>query len=243
VSSCVLVVPLRDFDTAKTRLSDVLSGAQRRDLATLCARRVLDRKIECHRIVVCDSDAVEDWARDQGIDRVRVTATGLNAALTESIDEIRLRYPTSDLVIAHGDIVDPTGLDTVVSTHFNTNSDVLIVPDRRRDGTNVLRLAAHIVSEWTFEYGPGSFERHYRQALTSGWTSTIHEDDGLAIDLDTPEDLCESRVRAFLAAHFPEWSLPLLENGTPISAGTELTGTELTGTESPKPETTKTDPI
>lgn len=208
MTSCALVVPLRDFGTAKTRLSEILSSAQRSDLAELCAERVLDRTADCHRIVVCDCDAVEFWALDRSIDCVRVAETGLNAALTAALPDIRRLVPGADLVIAHGDIVDPHGLDGIIASRTDDRTDSVIVPDRRRDGTNVLCLGARVASDWTFAYGPGSFERHRSHALSRGWSVSVLVDDGLATDIDTPEDLLEPRVRTFLAAHFPEWSLP-----------------------------------
>lgn len=211
MNSRALVVPLRDFGTAKSRLSDVLTDTQRSRLAELCARGVFDRQVPCHRIAVCDTDSMEGWALDLGVDCVRVSVAGLNAALTAALPEIRRRHPASDLVIAHGDIIDPIGLDEILSPESFQGTDVVIVPDRHRDGTNVLRLAANVAGDWSFEYGPGSFERHCEGARAKGWRFALHENDGLATDLDTPDDVLEPRVLAFLATHFPEWSIPGME--------------------------------
>lgn len=209
MDSSVLIVPLRDFDTAKSRLSEFLTAQQRGALARTCARRVLERSVECHRVVVCDSDDVESWSTDLGVDTVRVLGSGLNGALAEALPIICGRHPGSDLVIAHGDIVDPMGLDDLVRIDpGDSPAHVVIVPDRRDDGTNVVRLAARIRREWVFEYGPGSFTRHLSRAKALGWTTIVHRNEGLASDIDTPEDLSLPEVRSFLAAHFPEWRLP-----------------------------------
>jgi 2-phospho-L-lactate guanylyltransferase len=210
--SSALIVPLRDFGTAKTRLSEFLSVEQRRRLAELCAHRVLDRGVRCPRIVVCDCDSVELWAHGSGAECVRVTEVGLNAALTAALPEIRQRHPNSDLVIAHGDIVDPLALDEILTSDDFAPIDVVIVPDRHRTGTNVLRLSTRVASDWVFAYGPGSFDRHRLQAAANGWSLHVLIDEGLATDLDTPDDLREERVRSLLTAHFPDWSLPELES-------------------------------
>ena len=212
MTPCALVVPLRNFSTAKSRLSGSLSGPDRSTLARVCAEGVLERHVSCDRIVVCDSDDVENWSNSLGIESVRVTSSGLNASLEEALATIRLRHPNDDLVIAHGDIIEPSGLDDVITGRKYVSDlqdtplsgslpNVVIVPDRRRDGTNVLRLDREALENWTFEYGSGSFEKHLRQALSRGLRVDIHLDEGLALDVDVPEDLMHPRVRSFLSEH------------------------------------------
>lgn len=204
----VLIVPLRDFETAKTRLGDVLTASRRSDLARLCAQRVLTRDVDCHRIVVCDSDSVEKWARDLEVDTVRVTTPGLNAALSEALPTIRSRHPDADVIIAHGDIVEPAGLDDLITpTSQPDSARVVIVPDSRRDGTNVLRIDSTMCADWTFQYGPASFSKHLQQAQSRGWSVRVHHDAGLATDLDTREDLGLPLVRSFLSRNFPDWEI------------------------------------
>lgn len=189
-----------------------MSGSDRSRLARVCAERVLDRHVECERIVVCDSDEVESWSNRIGVETVRVTSSGLNASLEEAVVTIQHRHPNMDVVIAHGDIIDPSGLDDVItarkyfisSDEFSTKDpppNVVIVPDRRRDGTNVLRLDHLALCNWTFEYGQGSFEKHLRQALARGLRIDIHFDEGLALDVDVPEDLTHPLVQSFLIDH------------------------------------------
>jgi 2-phospho-L-lactate guanylyltransferase len=212
MNQCALVVPLRSFSSAKTRLKDSLSGPDRMRLAQVCAKGVLDRQVACDRIVVCDSDEVEIWSNELGVETVRVTRAGLNASLEEGLVTILNRHPDADLVIAHGDIIDPSGLDEVITGHrYRSSADiaspheslpnVVIVPDRRRDGTNVLRLDRKALENWTFEYGSGSFDKHLSQARSHGLRVDIHLDEGLALDVDFPEDLTHPRVRSFMDQH------------------------------------------
>lgn len=195
---------------AKSRLGEVLDRSERRTLAMICAAHVLDRRVACERIVVCDDDAVEAWSRHLGATCVRVTSTGLNESLSEALPVIVSLHPNSAIVIAHGDIADPRRLDDLLmgTTDIADESAVVIVPDRHHDGTNVLRLSSRVVREWRFEYGPGSFERHVLQAHSRGWSLVVHEEPGLAIDLDTPEDLALPYVRSFLTEYFPALRLP-----------------------------------
>ena len=64
---------------------------------------------------------------------------------------------------------------------------LVIVPDRRRDGSNVLCVPT--ACGFRFAYGPGSFQRHVAEADRLGLAVTVVDDDALAADMDHPEDL------------------------------------------------------
>jgi 2-phospho-L-lactate guanylyltransferase len=64
---------------------------------------------------------------------------------------------------------------------------VTLVPDRRRDGTNVAVVPTG--AGFQFAYGAGSFERHRAEAARLGLACEIVYDRRLALDVDIPEDL------------------------------------------------------
>jgi 2-phospho-L-lactate guanylyltransferase (CobY/MobA/RfbA family) len=64
-----------------------------------------------------------------------------------------------------------------------------MVPDRHRDGTNV--LAFPVISSFTTAYGPGSFDNHVRLAALAGLEHVVINDASLELDLDTADDLGE----------------------------------------------------
>ena len=65
--------------------------------------------------------------------------------------------------------------------------EVLICPDRRNDGTNLLYINPEgLIS---FCYGSGSFNKHLELAKKSGARINIIASNSLGLDLDTPEDL------------------------------------------------------
>jgi 2-phospho-L-lactate guanylyltransferase len=70
---------------------------------------------------------------------------------------------------------------------IGTGREVVLVPDRRRDGTNVLSIP--IGTDFTFRYGPGSFERHREEAARCGLAVVVLELDDLTWDVDEPGDL------------------------------------------------------
>jgi 2-phospho-L-lactate guanylyltransferase len=66
---------------------------------------------------------------------------------------------------------------------------VTLVPDRRDDGTNVLRLPARC--EFRFAYGPGSFRAHRAEATRLGLAVRVVRKPDLAYDVDWPADVAE----------------------------------------------------
>jgi 2-phospho-L-lactate guanylyltransferase len=78
------------------------------------------------------------------------------------------------VVVAHADLPLATGLRHVVGSH-----GVLLVPDRRADGTNVIALPA--ACGFRFAYGPGSFHRHRAEAERLGLVVTVLDDGALGV--------------------------------------------------------------
>jgi 2-phospho-L-lactate guanylyltransferase len=74
---------------------------------------------------------------------------------------------------------------------------LVIVPDRRRDGSNVVCVPTGC--EFRFAYGPGSFARHVAEAERLQLAVTVLQDAALASDIDHPEDLLALRTQDRLA--------------------------------------------
>ena len=196
-----VVVPIRSFGRAKSRLASVLDSDQRHTLARICAESVLMRAGVDRSVVVCDDPEVARWASDLGADVMRVESSGLNPSLQEAMPRIMATWKPCEVVVVHADLVFPDALqDLDVLFHGVEPTRVVVVPDRHRDGTNVLGLGSAVMEKWRFAYGPGSFDAHCEQARTLGVDLRIVEHPDLSVDLDTPEDLAIDRVRVFVDA-------------------------------------------
>ena len=204
-----LVVPVRGFDDAKSRLSASLSPVQRRTLAQNCATGVLRRDVPCLKFVVCDDDEVETWARTCGAIPIRVESRGLNASLHEATPHIVENYPADMLMIVHADLPLPNELDRVIavlqSALDDDNGRVLINPDRHRDGTNVLALSQSLIGQWQFAYGENSFMNHQHEAHRLNCQVDIFESMYLGFDIDTSEDLQHPVIADILPTLLPDW--------------------------------------
>lgn len=190
---CLVAVPIRSFHEPKTRLAGVMSPAEREEMARRLAGGVIAAlgsgdAAGLTVAVVTDDDEVERWARALGVDVVRSTEPGLDAAALAA-----LRHAGSIGVawtaVVHADLAAPAGLVDVLgrATSDDRIRTATAVADRHAEGTNVLVVPTG--TRFAFSYGPGSFERHRSAAAAIGLDFVgVHGDD-LGWDVDTPAEL------------------------------------------------------
>lgn len=191
--NAVVLVPVKAFADAKARLATVLGDAERERLARWTAARVLAAAGELPTYVACDDERVAEWAGEHGASILWHPGVGLNAAVYNSVADLRGAGVT-DVVVAHGDLPRAHSLAALARP-----GSVTLVPDRRDDGTNVIAVPTD--ADFRFSYGPGSFQRHLRSAISAGLSVRVQRDPLLAVDIDTPSDLAHPLVQEVL----PTW--------------------------------------
>ncbi|MFM8563520.1 MAG: 2-phospho-L-lactate guanylyltransferase [Acidimicrobiia bacterium] len=194
-----LIVPLRRLDEAKSRLAGVLSTPERVVLARACATSVLTCGLRA--FVVCDDPVTADFGRQLGATPIMVSARGLNPALAEATPIVRAIDPTAATMIAHADLPFGGDLLTLAGESDLDDRDVVVVPDRHGDGTNVVIVGPGLIDAWVFAYGPGSFAAHLELARRLEARVTVVDHPRLNLDLDTADDLADPRVGDFVATH------------------------------------------
>ena len=182
LADVAVVVPIKSFALAKSRLADSLSADSRRELARHCAEAVLRAASPLSVYVVCNDDEVAAWARANGAHVVVPGVPGLNAAATAGRDAARAAGHHR-VIVAHSDLPHAKDLASLCAA----SADVVVVPDRHGDGTNVLLMPC--AGDFTFQYGPGSCAAHLSHAAGLGLSIEVVHRDDLALDLDTPDDL------------------------------------------------------
>jgi 2-phospho-L-lactate guanylyltransferase len=182
-SSIAVVIPIKAFEQAKDRLSSVLDADQRKHLARTTALGVIESVRPAAIFVVCDNPDVSQWATLHGVTVVHQSIAGLNAAVQVGISAA---HEFERVMIVHSDLPLPRRLRELLDSTVASNT-VTIVPDRHRDGTNVLIIPPG--AEFNCHYGAKSFEAHMAEATRLGLPLHIVEDDELALDVDTPDDL------------------------------------------------------
>jgi 2-phospho-L-lactate guanylyltransferase len=181
LGSRAVLVPVKAFSEAKRRLAPALSDTARGALVRSMAERVLRAAHPLPVAVVCDDTAVADWARRLGALVVWEPGRGLNGAVEAGVEHLS-SMGVEHVTVAHSDLPRASGLGLL-----EPFDGVTLVPDRREDGTNVLRLPAD--SGFGFAYGPGSFARHLAECERLGLATRIVRDPGLVHDVDWPADL------------------------------------------------------
>ena len=149
--------------------------------------------------VACDDDAVATWADEHGAEVLWSPGLGLNGAV--DVGRATIAGKGFDhLVIAHSDL--PLASELAALAVAGT---VTLVPDRRRDGTNV--VAVPVAADLAAAYGRGSFARHLDAALADRAAgSRCVATPRLAIDIDNPDDLAHPALSAVL----PSWLRTIL---------------------------------
>jgi 2-phospho-L-lactate guanylyltransferase len=180
-----VLVPVKAFADAKVRLAPALPAAERAELAQAMAARVVAAANGLPVAVVCDDRVVAGWARARHALVVWEPGRGLNGAVEAGITWLA-RSGVERVIVAHADLPLAADLDVLTGT---ADDGVILVPDRREDGTNVACVPAR--AGFRFSYGPGSFVRHRAEADRLGLEVRVVHDDRLAYDVDLPADLAE----------------------------------------------------
>ncbi|HZQ26303.1 MAG TPA: 2-phospho-L-lactate guanylyltransferase [Acidimicrobiales bacterium] len=176
-----VLVPVKAFAEAKVRLAPALPPAERAALAKEMAGRVLAAAGTLPVAVVCDDEGVAAWAIERGALVVHEPGRGLNGAVAAGVSHLA-GLGARQVIVAHADL--PLATDLAWLADF---PGVTLVPDRRRDGTNVACVPTDV--PFAFSYGPGSFERHVAEARATGRGLRVVHEPQLAWDVDLPADL------------------------------------------------------
>lgn len=196
-----VLVPIKAFGAAKARLASTLDPDRRAALARAMAATVLAAAAPLPVAVVCDDDEVARWALRHGAAVLPEPGRGLNGAVHAGIAKLAAAGAT-EVIVAHADLPMASGLAQLAGYR-----GVTLVPDRRRDGTNVVAVPAE--AEFRFSYGPGSFARHVAEAQRLRLPCRVVDEPRLSWDVDVPADLTAELAAAVTACDPPHpWPAP-----------------------------------
>jgi len=176
-----VLIPVKAFREAKGRLAEALTPAERAELSRSMATAVVRAAAPLPVWVVCDDDAVAEWAAAVGASVLWKPDRGLNGAVNEGVADLAA-LGVDTVIVAHADLPHARSL-----AHVAEVGGVALVPDRHDDGTNVAAVPAG--SGFVFAYGPGSFRRHTAEAARLGLPLRVVREARLAWDVDRPVDL------------------------------------------------------
>ena len=186
------IIPVKPLRRGKSRLAQVISADERADLNQYLLEHTIQvlRSIEEieHILVVSRDKEALALARDMGARTVQEFGhPDLNTALSRAT-EVAKSYETCGILIVPADLPRLNAEDIrEILKHRKDPPVVVLAPDRKREGTNMLLVCPPDLID--FQFGPGSFEKHRKDALDAGVRLEVCNFASLALDLDEPEDL------------------------------------------------------
>jgi 2-phospho-L-lactate guanylyltransferase len=186
------VLPAKDLVDAKQRLAAALSPAERRLLFRTMYEDVLTALSQATALagiaVVTRDPEAAAVARAYGACLIGEPENqGQTAAIERAAAELKARGAAGMITIP-GDapLVTAAEIDAVVAAHGAAPA-MTIVPAHDRRGSNCIALSPPGLIP--FSFGNDSFQPHLAAGRTRGIEPRILELPGIALDIDTPDDL------------------------------------------------------
>jgi len=189
--SLCAIIPIKPLRRGKSRLSSVLSEEKREGLnqylltSTLqCLRKI--NEIDNILVVSYDPSALS-LARKYGARTVLENRnTNINRALRKATLAAKA-FKSSKILVVPADLPLLTGDDLLsVIGEFGDPPEIVIVPDRKMSGTNMLLI--NPIGAIKYDFGEWSFRKHIEQAERKKINIKICSRKNLSFDLDLPED-------------------------------------------------------
>ncbi len=204
-SSLWAVVPVKNLQHAKQRLTSVLSAGERHGLFRAMLEDVLSALSECRGLagvvlVTRDSEAKALAARygarvlEEEENRGHTAASGFGVRTLAAEGVPGMVQLPADIPL-----VTPEDIDALLRAHGSAPA-VTLAPSRDERGSNAVACSPPEVLPLRF--GDDSYFPHLQRARALGIEPGVVHRPGLALDVDTPDDLLAflatpSRTRAY----------------------------------------------
>ncbi len=186
------IVPVKPLRRGKSRLSGILSEDERTALNQTMLINTLKTLIQVKGIetilVVSRDPLALSIARDYSARTVLEDGSPeLNTALRRAASVAKAYLATMIFILpADLPLIKPVDIDNFLKKAGHP-PEIIISPDRRKDGTNALLINPANLIE--FKYGPGSFNSHLQLAKEKNARIEVFESEVFGLDLDLPEDI------------------------------------------------------
>ncbi|HMS24332.1 MAG TPA: 2-phospho-L-lactate guanylyltransferase [Acidimicrobiia bacterium] len=182
---CALVIPVRSFADAKTRLASTLNPTQREELMRNCVSRVIaagQNTTYIQEIVLVSADKhVKHFAQLASVNFFS-SDVSLNEDLNACVYGLNLSL--DGIIISHGDLPWITTFDDV--HEYLLHHQIVIAPDRHRKGTNIYAHNREVSAQ--YEFGADSLSKHIRNIRATRMSYTLIQSPEYGLDIDTPHD-------------------------------------------------------
>jgi 2-phospho-L-lactate guanylyltransferase len=184
------LVPVKSLASAKSRLAPYLTQNQRETLVLDMLHHVLEvlldsRLLEQVSVVSPDKrvlERAEEWGAQALIEEVRGHNPALQAAAMKELNAgtTALLTISADLPLLH-----PADIRALIERSLD--HQVVLAASRDRTGTNAILMRPPLVLPYLF--GPNSLQSYLQAARQKKLSNIIYNSVGLALDIDTIDDL------------------------------------------------------
>jgi len=196
------IVPIKALDSAKQRLSAVLSAQQRGELARAMAHDVLSVLQEAHsitRVLVCAGDQTGVELANHYLFDVLPDIGDCKGDLNKIVRCALNDNPDSPVLVVHADMPFLRTEDVEAVASALRENDVVIAPDREQKGSNI--VAWRRSNAFAPYYGADSFSRNSESAKELNLKLHVCVLQNAALDIDTAENYAHLQRDIVNAGH------------------------------------------
>jgi 2-phospho-L-lactate guanylyltransferase len=186
----IAIIPVKNFENSKTRLSALLGVQERVRLSELMLQDTLAALASARsvsEIVVVSSDkrAKEIAEKYKTTVLKQERDSGVNSAVALADAYAAKKHAAATIVVPQDlPLLAPADIDSVCA--LARGRCIAICPSLRFDGTNVLlRMPLDVIST---SYDNNSYEAHMQSAKDAGAAVHVVKSERLMFDVDTPDD-------------------------------------------------------
>ncbi|HII59054.1 TPA: 2-phospho-L-lactate guanylyltransferase [Methanocaldococcus jannaschii] len=180
-----VIIPVSPINSLKTRLSEFLSGEERKNLLLNMLKDIIKALDGLDIVIVSRDEEILDFAKNElKAETIKEKYKGLNNAIKQAFEEIE----DKEVIIIPADIplIKKKHIEDILK--LSKNYDLIIAPSRG-GGTNLLYLKSKDLIE--IKYEGFSFLKHLEEAKKRNLRYYIYDSFLISVDINTPEDLGE----------------------------------------------------
>lgn len=178
------IIPLKKLSESKSRLANILSESQRKNLTLLMLIDVIETcsssNLFDELILVC-----QERIDLKGV-RIIEDKSELNEAIKNTIDKVKEQFDSFLILPADIPLIDNSDLHEIIKA--SKNFDLVISPSYDA-GTNALLMKKGREIDLCYGTGRKSFLDHLKKALERGYRAYVYSSQRISLDLDDPEVL------------------------------------------------------
>jgi 2-phospho-L-lactate/phosphoenolpyruvate guanylyltransferase len=189
------VIPMKNLNFAKSRLSTILTWQQRKNLIffllDITTKALKESRLITEIIVVSSDKTIEEFSFENSLKFIKEDSdSGVNNAVILADRYCINNNIDANIVIPHDlPFISAKEIDQICNNSEKYPKCIIICPSKRFDGTNILfRKPPNVIK--TF-YDDNSYMNHLKEAQKHNLPIESLELDNLMFDIDTREDLIE----------------------------------------------------